>query len=56
MANTENESSHYVFCDYCGRHQNEWSVIVDADGDIVQFECKRCGGTGWERGQEANHV
>ena len=47
---------HYVDCDYCGRHQNAWSVIVAENGDVVQIECKQCGGTGWERRQEANHV
>lgn len=49
-------SHHYVDCDNCGRHQNEWSVIVDEDGDVVQIECKRCGGTDWFRRQEASHV
>ena len=31
-------------------------VIAGPNGEIRQIECKRCGGTGWERGQEANHV
>ena len=53
---TDGIDHHYVDCDYCGRHQNTWSVIVDESGDVVQIECKQCGGTGWERRQEANHV
>jgi len=48
--------THYVYCDYCGRHQTEWSVIVDAAKNVVQIECKACGGTTFEPGQEANHV
>lgn len=51
-----NETKHYVHCDYCGRDQADWSVIVDESGECVQLECRRCGGTGWERGQEANHA
>ena len=48
---------HYVRCDYCNtRESTEWSVIAGPNGEIRQIECKGCGGTGWERGQEANHV
>lgn len=53
---TETKSYHYVECKFCPPGHAEWSVIVDDDGDVVQLECKRCGGTGWERGLEASHV
>lgn len=49
-------TNHYVGCDYCPGDQADWSVIVDENGDVVQIECRRCGGTGWDRTQEANHV
>ena len=50
------KTKHYVECDYCGRDQADWSVIVDDSGTVVQLECGQCGGTEWVRGQEANHV
>lgn len=53
MSETEH---HYVHCGHCGRQQKEWSVIVDSVGRVEQVECKRCGGTEWVRGQEADHV
>lgn len=50
------ETKHYAKCDYCPRDVADWSVIVDETGTVVQLECRDCGGTGWVRGQEANHV
>jgi len=48
---------YYARCKWCGTlDPSDWSVIVGSDGEIKQIECKKCGGTGWERGQEANHV
>lgn len=47
---------HYLCCEFCGRDQTEWSAIVNRGGEVVQLECKRCGGTAWERAQEASHV
>lgn len=53
---SEAETKHYAKCDYCPRDVADWSAIVDESGTVVQLECRDCGGTGWERGQEANHV
>lgn len=50
------DSHHYVICDYCPGEKADWSVIVGPDGEVERVECRHCGGTGWERFQEANHV
>jgi len=51
------ETSHYARCKWCGTlDPTEWAVVVGPDGEIKEIECKTCGGTGWERGQEAEHV
>jgi len=44
-----NDESEYVQCENCGRGQTAWSVKVDGEGDVVAVECKRCGGSTWER-------
>jgi len=45
----DNSDESYIQCEHCGRGQTAWSVKVDDGGDAVAVECKRCGGSTWER-------
>lgn len=41
----ESVTEYYSHCDHCGIDQTGWSVVVDAEGNVVRMECTRCGGT-----------